>query len=131
MTKRTLLVVDDEKKILRLLRDYLKAAGYRVLTAYDGCQALALARQAQPDLIVLDVMLPGIDGFEVCRALRSEGSRVPVVMLTARVRDGDREMALALGVAEFVEKPFSPRELVGRVYGLLGGGRLAESQVAG
>ena len=130
MAKRTLLVVDDEK-ILRLLRDYLKAAGYRVLTACDGCQALALARQAQPDLIVLDVMLPGIDGFEVCQALRSEGSRVPVVMLTARVRDGDREMALALGVAEFVEKPFSPRELVGRVHELLEGGRLAESQVAG
>jgi DNA-binding response OmpR family regulator len=111
---QTILVVDDEARIVQLVRDYLERAGFGVLTARDGETALALARVEQPDLVVLDLMLPGADGLDVCRRLRRE-SGVPIIMLTARVEEADRIVGLELGADDYVTKPFSPRELVARV----------------
>jgi two-component system, OmpR family, alkaline phosphatase synthesis response regulator PhoP len=110
----TILVVDDETRIVTLVRDYLERAGYRVLTAADGETALATVRAQRPDLVVLDLMLPGVDGLDVCRRLRRE-SGVPIIMLTARVEETDRIVGLELGADDYVTKPFSPRELVARV----------------
>jgi len=110
----TILVVDDEARIVKLVRDYLERAGFDVLAAHDGDMALALARREQPDLIVLDLMLPGVDGLDVCRRLRQE-SGVPIIMLTARVEEADRIVGLELGADDYVTKPFSPGELVARV----------------
>ena len=115
---KTVLVIDDEPKIADLCRDYLRAAGFGVLTAADGLQGLALARRERPDLVVLDLMLPGMDGLDVCRALRREGS-VPIIMLTARVDESDRLVGLELGADDYLTKPFSPRELVARVRSVL------------
>lgn len=112
------LVVDDEAQIVRVLRGYLERAGFTVLTAYDGAEALRLARQERPDLIILDLMLPGMDGIDVCRALRKE-SDVPIIMLTARVEETDRIIGLELGADDYVTKPFSPREVVARVRAVL------------
>ena len=109
-----ILVVDDEPKIVKLARDYLERSGYRVLTADDGTTALAANRTDKPDLIVLDLNLPGMDGLDVCRALRRE-SDVPIIMLTARVEETDRLIGLELGADDYITKPFSPRELVARV----------------
>ena len=106
--------MDDEVRIVKLVRDYLERAGFAVLTAQDGETALAMARLEQPDLIVLDLMLPGLDGLDVCRRLRQE-SGVPIIMLTARVEEADRIVGLELGADDYVTKPFSPRELVARV----------------
>ena len=111
---KTILVVDDEPQIADLCRDYLVAAGYNVLTAGDGPLGLALARRERPDLVVLDLMLPGMDGLDVCRELRHE-SRVPIIMLTARVEESDKLVGLELGADDYLTKPFSPRELVARV----------------
>jgi two-component system, OmpR family, alkaline phosphatase synthesis response regulator PhoP len=111
---KSVLVIDDEPKISELCRDYLRAAGYSVLTAADGPQGLALARRERPDLVVLDLMLPGMDGLDVCRELRRESS-VPIIMLTARVDESDRLVGLELGADDYLGKPFSPRELVARV----------------
>ncbi len=111
---KTILVIDDEPKIAELCRDYLAAAGYAVLTAGDGPQGLALARRERPDLVVLDLMLPGMDGLDVCRELRRDGN-VPVIMLTARVEETDKLIGLELGADDYLTKPFSPRELVARV----------------
>jgi DNA-binding response OmpR family regulator len=111
---QTILVIDDEPQIADLCRDYLVAAGYDVLTASDGPHGLALARRERPDLIVLDLMLPGMDGLDVCRELRRE-SRVPIIMLTARVEESDKLVGLELGADDYLTKPFSPRELVARV----------------
>jgi DNA-binding response OmpR family regulator len=111
---KSVLVIDDEPKISELCRDYLRAAGYSVLTAADGPQGLALARRERPDLVVLDLMLPGMDGLDVCRELRRESS-VPIIMLTARVDETDRLVGLELGADDYLTKPFSPRELVARV----------------
>ena len=111
---QTILVVDDEARIVKLVRDYLERAGFHVLAARDGETALSLARREQPDLIVLDLMLPGVDGLDVCRRLRRE-SGVPIIMLTARVEEADRVVGLELGADDYVTKPFSPRELVARV----------------
>ena len=110
----TILVVDDEARIVKLVRDYLERAGFDVLSAQDGETALTLARVEQPDLIVLDLMLPGVDGLDVCRRLR-QVSGVPIIMLTARVEEADRIVGLELGADDYVTKPFSPRELVARV----------------
>jgi DNA-binding response OmpR family regulator len=110
----TILVVDDEARIVKLVRDYLERAGFHVLIARDGEAAMQLARWEQPDLIVLDLMLPGIDGLDVCRRLRQE-SAVPIIMLTARVEEADRIVGLELGADDYVTKPFSPGELVARV----------------
>jgi DNA-binding response OmpR family regulator len=111
---QTILVVDDEARIVKLVRDYLERAGFDVLEARDGEAALTLARVEQPDLIVLDLMLPGTDGLDVCRRLRRE-SGVPIIMLTARVEEADRIVGLELGADDYVTKPFSPGELVARV----------------
>jgi two-component system alkaline phosphatase synthesis response regulator PhoP len=110
----TILVVDDEARIVKLVRDYLERAGFDVLSARDGENALQLARREQPNLIVLDLMLPGVDGLDVCRRLRQE-SGVPIIMLTARVEEADRIVGLELGADDYVTKPFSPGELVARV----------------
>lgn len=114
----TILVVDDEPKITRLARDYLEKDGFRVLVAADGTAALAMARRERPALIVLDLMLPGMDGWDVCRALRRE-TDVPIIMLTARAEESDQVAGLELGADDYVTKPFSPRALVARVRALL------------
>jgi two-component system alkaline phosphatase synthesis response regulator PhoP len=113
-----ILVVDDEPKIVKQARDYLERNRYRVLTAADGTTALAVARHERPDLIVLDLNLPEMDGLDVCRALRRE-SDVPIIMLTARVEETDRLIGLELGADDYITKPFSPRELVARVRAVL------------
>jgi two-component system alkaline phosphatase synthesis response regulator PhoP len=109
-----ILVVDDETRIVKLARDYLEQAGFRVLSAGHGTTAMAAARTERPDLIVLDLNLPGTDGLDVCRMLRRE-SDVPIIMLTARVDETDRLIGLELGADDYILKPFSPRELVARV----------------
>jgi DNA-binding response OmpR family regulator len=114
MASKTVLVVDDDVKTVELVKLYLNRDGYRVLAAYDGVGALRLARENHPDLIVLDLMLPGVDGLEVCRSLRSE-SDVPIIMLTARTTDEDKLTGLGLGADDYMSKPFSPRELAARV----------------
>jgi two-component system alkaline phosphatase synthesis response regulator PhoP len=114
----TILVVDDEPKIVKQARDYLEKGNFRVLTAADGVNALAVARHDRPDLIVLDLNLPEMDGLDVCRALRRE-SDVPIIMLTARVEETDRLIGLELGADDYITKPFSPRELVARVRAVL------------
>lgn len=114
----TILVVDDEPQIVRVLRAYLERAGMSVIVAHDGREALRLARQEQPAAIILDLMLPGMDGLDVCRAIRRE-SNVPILMLTARVEEADTLVGLELGADDYVTKPFSPREVVARVRALL------------
>lgn len=118
MAGKKVLVVDDDVKTVELVRLYLDRDGYQVLTAYDGVEALRLARESRPDLIVLDLMLPDIDGLEVCRTLRHE-SAVPVIMLTARTTDQDKLTGLDLGADDYVTKPFSPKELAARVRAVL------------
>ena len=113
-----ILVVDDEQKIVKIARDYLEKNGYRVQSAGDGISALATARHEKPDLIILDLMLPGMDGLDVCRTLRRE-SDVPIIMLTARTEETDRLIGLEIGADDYISKPFSPRELVARVRSLL------------
>ena len=113
-----ILVVDDEPKIVKLARDYLEQSGFRVIAATDGRSALDLVHQQRPDLVVLDLKLPGIDGLDVCRTLRRE-SDVPIIMLTARVEEMDRLIGLELGADDYITKPFSPRELVARVRAVL------------
>ncbi len=118
MAGKRVLVVDDDVKTVELVKLYLNRDGYRVLTAYDGIKALRLAREASPDLIVLDLMLPGINGLEICRTLRAE-SDVPIIMLTAMTTDRDKLTGLDLGADDYVTKPFSPRELAARVRAIL------------
>jgi two-component system alkaline phosphatase synthesis response regulator PhoP len=118
MAGKRVLVVDDDVKTVELVKLYLNRDGYHVLTAYDGIEALRIARENHPDLIVLDLMLPGIDGLEVCRILRAE-SDVPIIMLTAKTTDQDKLTGLGLGADDYVTKPFSPRELAARVRAIL------------
>ena len=118
MADKKVLVVDDDAKTVELVRLYLDRDGYQVLAAYDGVEALRLARESYPDLVVLDLMLPDIDGLEVCRTLRRE-SDVPIIMLTARTTDQDKLMGLDIGADDYVTKPFSPKELVARVRAVL------------
>ena len=115
---QTVLVVDDEPKIVQLARDYLEHAGFAVLTAGDGPSAVHAARTRRPDLVVLDLGLPGIDGLEVLRSIRT-ASRTPIVVLTARDTELDKLLGLELGADDYVTKPFSPRELVARVRAVL------------
>ncbi len=114
MAGKRVLVVDDDAKTVKLVKLYLNRDGYKVITAYDGVEALRLARESHPDLIVLDLMLPGIDGLQICRTLREE-SDVPIIMLTAKTTDEDKLAGLNLGADDYVTKPFSPRELAARV----------------
>ncbi len=114
----TILIIEDEPKVARLARDYLEKNNYRVLIANDGKSGLATARGEKPDLLVLDLMLPGMDGLDVCRTLRQE-TDMPIIMLTARAEETDRLIGLEIGADDYITKPFSPRELVARVRALL------------
>ncbi len=116
-----ILVVDDDKQITRLVQSYLEKAGFSVLTAYDGENALRVIRHERPDLIVLDLMLPGKDGWEITRILRSDErlASIPILMLTARVEDTDKILGLELGADDYMPKPFNPREVVARVRAIL------------
>lgn len=118
MARGKILVVDDEPKIVRLVRAYLERDGFDVIEAADGRRAVAVARRQPPDLIVLDVMLPELDGLEVCREIR-RFSDVPIIMLTARDEDADKLVGLELGADDYVTKPFSPGELVARIRAVL------------
>ena len=118
LNNQTVLIVDDDPNVLQLARLYLERDGYGVTTALDGVQGLAMAREEQPSLVVLDVMLPGMNGLDICRTLRRE-SPVPIIMLTARVEEEDRLAGLDLGADDYVTKPFSPRELAARVRAVL------------
>jgi DNA-binding response OmpR family regulator len=113
-----ILIVDDERKIVQGLSAYFRQEGYETLAAYDGRQALELARRDRPDLIILDLMLPEIDGYEVCRRVRQE-SAVPIIMLTARVEEADTLIGLEIGADDYITKPFSPREVVARARAVL------------
>jgi len=121
MATRTILVADDEPGIVAIARDYLDRAGFRVITAGDGTAALRLARAERPSLLVLDLMLPGMDGLDVARALREDPAthQLPIIMLTAPVEEADRLIGLELGADDYITKPFSPRELVARVRAVL------------
>ncbi len=114
----SVLLVDDDPKIRELLRLYIEREGHRTIAAADGEMALGAALRQRPDLVILDVMLPGLDGFEVCRRIR-EVSEVPILLLTARSGDSDKVVGLDLGADDYVVKPFSPRELMARVRALL------------
>ncbi len=114
MSTKKILVVDDEKLIVDSLRYSLRKEGYDVVVAHDGLEAIALARKEQPDLLVLDLMLPGIDGLEVCRTIRQE-SMLPIIMLTARSEEMDRVIGLEIGADDYLVKPFSFRELLARI----------------
>jgi len=121
MGKRRILVVDDDKQIVRLVRSYLEQAGFVVFTAYDGRTALATLRRETPDLLVLDLMLPDQDGWDITRQIRADKrlAAIPIIMLTARVEDSDKILGLELGADDYITKPFNPRELVARVRALL------------
>ena len=113
--KKTVLIVEDEKNIVDIVRFNLQREGYATLEAYDGEAGLALAREKKPDLILLDVMMPKMMGFDVCRALRGEGDNVPVIILTAREEEEDKVLGLEIGADDYITKPFSMRELMARV----------------
>ena len=117
MPQRTILLVEDEETLARAVAFTLEREGYRMLTAADGAEGLAMAREAKPDLLLLDVMLPNIDGFDLCRILRRE-TTVPILMLTAKVDEVDRIVGLELGADDYMTKPFSMRELVARIKAL-------------
>ncbi len=123
--KPAILVVDDDKKTVDLIRLYLEKDGYRVLVAYDGRSAIDIARNRRPGLIILDLMLPTVDGLDVCRLLRAE-SNVPIIMLTAKTTEDDKLEGLDIGADDYVTKPFSPRELVARVRAVLRRGMAEE-----
>lgn len=115
---KTILIVDDEERLVSLVRAYLEQEGFQVVTARDGREALFVARQAHPNLIVLDLMMPEMDGYEFLRLHRQE-ENTPIIMLTARVEETDRILGLELGADDYVTKPFSPRELAARVRAVL------------
>lgn len=117
MPQRTILLVEDEETLARAVAFTLEREGYRMLTAADGAVGLAMAREAKPDLLLLDVMLPNIDGFDLCRILRRE-TTMPILMLTAKVDEVDRIVGLELGADDYLTKPFSMRELVARIKAL-------------
>jgi two-component system alkaline phosphatase synthesis response regulator PhoP len=114
----TILIVDDEKELVRVLRTYLEQAGFRVQAAYRGDEALAAFQRSRPELVILDLNLPGMDGLDVAREIRRRGE-TPILMLTARVEESDRLVGLELGADDYVVKPFSPREVVARVRAVL------------
>jgi DNA-binding response OmpR family regulator len=118
MPNQTILIAEDDPKTVALLQMYLEQEGYRVLVSYDGYEALQTARQAQPDLVLLDLMLPTIDGLDICRLLRVT-SQIPIIMVTARTAEADRLLGLDLGADDYISKPFSPREVVARVRAVL------------
>ncbi|MCQ2448481.1 MAG: response regulator transcription factor [Oscillibacter sp.] len=113
--QKTVLIVEDEKNIVDILRFNLQREGYATLEAYDGADGLEKARTGNPDLILLDVMLPKMIGFDVCKTLRAEGNHVPVIILTAREEEADKVLGLEIGADDYITKPFSMRELIARV----------------
>ncbi len=119
MANELILLVDDETSIVQLARLYLEREGFRVQSVGDGLKALELAHSLHPDLMVLDIMLPGLDGLEVCRRLRAEKDALAILMLTARDEDIDKILGLELGADDYMTKPFNPRELVARVKAIL------------
>jgi len=125
---KTVLVVDDERPIVQIAKDYLEHAGFAVIAAHDGAVALEIVRARRPDLVVLDLGLPRLDGIEVARQLRRE-STIPIIMLTARVEESDRLLGLEIGADDYITKPFSPREFVARVKTVLR--RVDSAQAAG
>lgn len=121
------LIVDDEPNIIQLAKLYLERDNFQVTAVGDGLQALETIREGQPDLVVLDVMLPRLDGFEICRQLRAEDNQVPIIMVTARDEDIDKILGLELGADDYLTKPFNPRELVARVRAVLRRGAAKEA----
>jgi len=115
---KTIMVVDDEERLVSLLKSYLRQEGFRVVTAPNGREALFVARQEKPDLIVLDLMMPEMDGYEFMRQHRKE-HETPIILLTAKIEDSDKVLGLELGADDYVSKPFSPRELAARVRAVL------------
>ena len=115
--KQRILVVDDDHEVVRLMRAYLERSGYEVLVAYEGETAVYILRQEKPDLLLLDLMLPGRDGMEITRIVRSDPNlaHIPIIMLTARVEDTDKIVGLEMGADDYVTKPYNPREVVARV----------------
>jgi DNA-binding response OmpR family regulator len=129
MSNELILLVDDEPNILQLARMYLEREGFHIQTATDGLSALELTMRKKPALMVLDVMLPNLDGIEVCRRLRAEGNALPILMLTARDEDVDKILGLEMGADDYLTKPFNPRELVARVKAILRrGNRITPAQ---
>jgi len=125
-----ILVVDDEPATSDVVRAYLEREGFSVVVASDGQRALDMHRQASPQLVILDVMLPRSDGFEVAQEIRRRGSTVPILMLSARAEEVDRILGLKLGADDYLVKPFSPREVVARVHALLRRSRIAPEPAA-
>lgn len=119
MPHRHILIVEDDRKTIELIRLYLEREGFRVTIAQDGRAALDLARQQSPDLMILDLMLPRLNGLELCRTLRSDGLQIPIIMLTAKSTEDEILRGLYLGADDYMTKPFSPRELVARVHTVL------------
>jgi len=118
MTTKTILIVDDEKRLVSLVQSYLTREGYHVVTAYNGKDALPIAQKEKPDLIILDIMMPEMNGYDFMRAHRSKHD-TPIIMLTAKVEDDDKVIGLELGADDYVTKPFKPRELMARVRNVL------------
>jgi len=129
MSREKILVVEDEEAILMLLEDDLTMEGYEVATARDGERGLSMAQEGVYDLVILDVMLPRKDGFEVCRQLRGSGAAVPILMLTAKSQEIDKVLGLELGADDYVTKPFSPRELIARVRAILRRGKAPPQRI--
>ncbi len=129
MSKQRILVVDDDKSIVKVVRSYLEQAGYEVRIAYDGTTALQTLRNEKPDLLVLDLMLPVRDGWEITRLVSSDATlgTIPIIMLTARVEDADKIVGLELGADDYITKPFNAREIVARVRALLRRAQFAQS----
>ena len=123
--KETILIVEDEKDIVKMLDYNLKKEGYKTLVANDGEDALDMANTKLPDFILLDLMLPGVDGLEICKELKSERktAAIPVIMLTAKAQESDKIVGLELGADDYVTKPFSPRELIARIKAVLRRGK--------
>jgi phosphate regulon transcriptional regulator PhoB len=119
--KEKILIVDDERDIIKMLDYNLKKEGFRVISAYDGEDAIDSALKERPDLIVLDLMLPGLDGLEVCKTIKKENktANIPIIMLTAKAQEADKIVGLELGADDYITKPFSPRELIARIKAVL------------
>ena len=125
MLKQRILVVDDDKEVVRLMRAYLEQAGYAVLVAYNGESAMHILRREHPDLVLLDLMLPDRDGWDITRTMRADPTlrHTPIIMLTARIHDTDKIVGLEMGADDYVTKPYNPREVVARGTGTITGPR--------
>ncbi|MGB1251467.1 MAG: response regulator transcription factor [Candidatus Promineifilaceae bacterium] len=132
MSGQLILIVDDDKSIVKILRGYIEQAGYKVLSAFDGETALQTLRSERPDLLILDLMLPDRDGWDITRLIRSDKrvSATPIIMLTARVDDTDKIIGLELGADDYITKPFNPREVIARVRALLRRSQLEQNAPA-